>query len=289
MCLRSGWLKFLKLSIDRVLKNHPLNGVYYDWNVALYCSNGLHEGKNAGEVASGHWDIDELLDLMEWTRRRVGPNGLVIVHNTTTPMFALENFANHVVANEWGYGKWKDPGPDMHELPLEWSLVGARSRGVISYGQLDAKSSRRLHRLFALEALLGGVTPWPANAETFECFSLLKPLGDIEQYRFSDWQNQTVVLKGVRCASAIYSKPGMSYVILANLDEKPQEVGCIVRPSELPYPLTSINAAKLINPVPANEASLNTDRSADVDVGRLTSDGIRVNLPGDRAVLLQIR
>lgn len=112
MCLRSGWLDFLKLSIDRVLKNHQLDGVYYDWNVALYCCNGLHEGKADGSVAAGHWDIDELLDLMEWTRRRVGPRGLVIIHNTTTPMFVMENFADYVVANEWGYGKWWEPVPE---------------------------------------------------------------------------------------------------------------------------------------------------------------------------------
>jgi len=93
-----------------------------------------------------------------------------MVHNTTTPMFALENFADHVVANEWGYGKWKDPGPELTDLPLEWSLVGARSRGVISYGQLDAQSPPRLHRLFAWEALLSGVTPWPASTETCELF-----------------------------------------------------------------------------------------------------------------------
>ena len=43
MCLRSGWLDFLKFSIDRVLKNHPLDGVYFDWNVALLCCNPLHE------------------------------------------------------------------------------------------------------------------------------------------------------------------------------------------------------------------------------------------------------
>ena len=58
MCLRSGWLEFLKLSIDRVLKNHPLDGVYYDWNVALFCCNPLHEGKAAAEAAArgtGTW------------------------------------------------------------------------------------------------------------------------------------------------------------------------------------------------------------------------------------------
>ena len=168
MCLRSGWLEFLKSSIDRVLKNHPLDGVYYDWNVALLCCNPLHEANpDRAAPAQGHWDIDELLELMEWTRSRVGPDGLVIVHNTTTPMFATENFADYVVATEWGYRKWTDRAPDLQDLPLEWSLVGAVPRGVISYGVLDKNAPRRLHRLFALEALLGGVTPWPASEETF--------------------------------------------------------------------------------------------------------------------------
>ncbi|MCL4194726.1 MAG: hypothetical protein KJZ87_23510, partial [Thermoguttaceae bacterium] len=113
MCLRSGWSDFLKQSIDRVLTNHPLTGVYYDWNVALLCMNPLHEGSDRAATAKGHWDIDELLDLMEWTRRRVGPEGLVIIHNTTTPMFATENFADHVVATEWGYKKWTEGAPKL--------------------------------------------------------------------------------------------------------------------------------------------------------------------------------
>ncbi|HOW63779.1 MAG TPA: DUF6259 domain-containing protein [Candidatus Paceibacterota bacterium] len=289
MCLKSGWLDFLKRSIDRVLKNHPLNGVYYDWNVPLHCYNGLHGEKRIGEAASGHWDIDELLDLMEWTRRRVGPSGLVIVHNTTTPMFALENFSDHVVANEWGYGKWKEPGPDLRDLPLEWSLVGARSRGVISYGQLDAQSPRRLHRLFAMEALLAGVTPWPANAETLDLFSVLKPLGDIEAYRFLDWRNEAVILKGARCASAVYSKPGMSYIILANLEKTPQEIGCVVRPAKLPCPLSAIQAAVWHPHTLGNNAGSQKKELSSVEIARLTRDGIQVTIPGDGAVLLEIR
>ncbi len=103
--------------------------------------------------------MDELLDLMEWTRSRVGMDGLVIVHNTTTPMFAIENFADYVVATEWGYQKWTDRAPDLQDLPLESSLAGAIPRGVISYGVLDSNAPRRLHRLFAIEAFLNGVTP----------------------------------------------------------------------------------------------------------------------------------
>jgi len=289
MCLRSGWLEFLKSSIDRVLKRHPLDGVYYDWNVALYCANPVHEGKKPGEVAAGHWDIDELLDLMEWTRRRVGPQGLVIVHNTTTPMFSLENFANHVVANEWGYGRWKDTGPRLEDLPLEWSLVGARSRGVISYGQLNAESPARLHRLFALQALLSGVTPWPASPVTFELVKQLQPVGDFPAYRFADWRNQAVSLAGDRCATAIYSRPGEAYALLSNLQDHSLEVRCVVRPQHLPHPLPGITHAAIIRDA-ARAASGDLESGPrELDATALVGPGVPLTLAPDSLVLLRLR
>jgi len=280
MCLRSGWLEFLKHSIDRALTNHRLDGVYYDWNVALLCCNGLHEGK-PGAPGDGHWDIGELLNLMEWTRNRVGPKGLVIVHNTTTPMFATENFADYVVANEWGYGKWTEQGPELKELPLEWSLVGARSRGVISYGQLDSKSPRRLHRLFALEALLSGVTPWPASAETFDLYSGLKPIGNLETCRFADWRNQAVEVQGTRCAAAIYSRPREAFILVGNMDDKPQAVRCAVRPGQLPFPLASPIEASLLGG-PSNQSTV-------LDCSKLLSSAVEINVPADSAVLIRIK
>jgi len=289
MCLHSGWLESLKTNIDRVLTGHPLDGVYYDWNVALLCCNPRHEKLQAGQPASGHWDIDELLDLMEWTRHRVGPRGLVIIHNTTTPMFATENFANDIVANEWGYGKWSGQGPKLEELPLEWSLVGARSRGVISYGQLDAQAPRGLHRLFALEALLAGVTPWPASPETAELFPVLKPIGPLESCRFADWRNQAVTLRGARSGSAIYSRPDESWLVLGNLEESAREVQCLLRPDKLPYPLPSIISAALfsLGSIPTN----GSDQVAPLplDVRQLTGKGVSLTLPPNTAVLLRVR
>ncbi len=289
MCLRSGWLDALKASIDRVLTNHALDGVYYDWNVALLCCNPRHEGPQAVKSAAGHWDIDELLDLMEWTRQRVGPRGLVIIHNTTTPMFATENFADHIVANEWGYGKWSGQGPNLQDLPLEWSLVGARSRGVISYGQLDAKSPRRLHRLFALEALLAGVTLWPATPETFELFQVLKPIVALESCCFADWRNEAITLRGGRAGSAIYSQVGESWLVLGNLDESAQEVRCVLHPDKLPYPLPSVTRATLL---PSGNTSTNvSDKAASLalDAKQLAGDGVTLTIPPDSAVLLHVR
>jgi len=289
MCLRSGWLDFLKLSIDRVLKNHPLDGVYYDWNVALFCSNPLHEaGADRAAPAKGHWDIDELLDLMEWTRNRVGPDGLIIVHNTTTPMFVTENFADYVVATEWGYRKWTDRAPDLEDLPLEWSLAGALPRGVISYGVLDGKSPRRLHRLFAIEAFLGGVAPWPASPETFDLLPLLKPLGDIGSYRFADWRNQAVTLSHARCASAVYSRPGEAYLLLANLDQDPREVTCALDPEKLPHPLARpVAAARLTAAAPSDRRD--PPEASSLDVRQLIGEGLKVTIPGDDVIVIHVR
>jgi hypothetical protein len=288
MCLRSGWLDYLKLSIDRVLKNHPLSGVYYDWNVALLCMNPRHEAGGDGAAAKGHWDVDELLDLMEWTRKRVGPEGLVIIHNTTTPMFATENFADFVVATEWGYGKWTDGIPALRDLPLEWSLAGAVSRGVISYGMLDANAPRRLHRVFALEAFVGGVAPWPTSPETVALLPLLKPIGDFSAYRFADWRNEAVTLSDARCASAVYSRAEEAYLLLANLDESPREVTCVLHPEKLPQPLAHPpTAARLA----ASSASAEGQASGDgsLDVRQLLGDGLKVTVPGDGAIVIQVR
>lgn len=285
MCLHSGWLDYLKLSIDRVLTHHPLDGVYYDWNVALLCYNPRHEKPGSGSLAAGHWDIDELLNLMEWTRKRVGPQGLVIIHNTTTPMFATENFANDVVANEWGYGTWSGKGPIMRDLPLEWSLVGARPRGVISYGQLNAQSPRHLHRLFALEALLAGVTPWPASSEAFELFPILKPIGALENCRFADWRNQAVTLRGGRCASAIYSRLGESWLLIGNLEDTAQEVRCVLRPDKLPHPLSTIASATLM---PTGKP---VEKSAPIplDFRQLTGNGVALTIEPATAILIRVR
>ncbi len=289
MCLRSGWLDFLKFSIDRVLKHHRLDGVYYDWNVALLCYNPLHEGKHHGSAAAiGHWDIDELLELMEWTRNRVGPDGLVIVHNTAVPMFATENFADYVVACEWGYGKWTEGIPSLQDLPLEWSLAGARPRGVISYGVLDSKAPRRLHRVFALEAFLGGSTPWPASPETFELFSLLKPLGKIDSYRFADWRNRAVTLSDARCASAIYSRPGEAYLFLANLDQSPRQVTCTLHPAELPHPLAHLSTAAVVATSAAGSGNPDQANTQELDADRLIGKGLDIEIPGDGAIVIRV-
>lgn len=255
MCLRSGWLDYFKLCVDRVLKHYSFDGVYYDWNQPLYCNNALHVGKTSNGVSpgvgsyalspTGHWDVDELLELMEWTRERVGPTGLILVHNTMNPMLAVENFVNAVCTMEWGYGKVSSSMPKPQDLPLEWNMVGSRSRAVIEYGAVASNASAQVRQLFYLTALISGVATWPASDGVLEVFKLLKPLGDLSQYHFEDWRNTVVSMDNTDCYSAVYSRENEAWIVLANLGARTATVTCMVHRQRLGHPIAKIEFATL--------------------------------------------
>lgn len=249
MCLRSGWLEYLKQYIDTILSHHALDGVYFDWNAALYCHNPAHasppqssgsrrlsaermgaEGSGTqaaltlGAIAqspAGHWDVDELLHLMEWTRQRVGPEGLIIVHDTMTPCAATENFANHVVGMEWGYTRLSTAVPHPDDLPLEWNFMGARPRGVISRCCLTRDADESLFRQMTLRCLLTGTAPWPAEDRDLEMFSPLIQ-EDLHSYSFADWRTEALRINNPSVAGAIYHRTDAALVLLGNMSGIPQ-------------------------------------------------------------------
>jgi hypothetical protein len=291
MCLKSGWLDFLKLCVDRVLTNHRFDGIYYDWNIAMYCNNPLHVGNKAdarrderglaalAHSPTGHWDIEELIALVEWTRQRVGKEGLFILHNTLVPMFTTENFADRVVGMEFGYTRALTSMPKVADLPLEWSFAGARSRGVIVRGTVEDNAPERTFRLHALTGLMTQSMPWRANSHAIEFVRLLRLLGDIEQYKFEDWRNTAVSLNDADCLSAIYSREGESYILLANFGSGPKQVLCTLRPRNLAYPLATVRRAEVL---------LN-GRSSPIDAARLAGPGASIALPVESAILLRVQ
>ncbi len=291
MCFKSGWKDFFKSYVDTVLKHHPWDGVYYDWNLALYCDNPLHMGKKSNGVpgskglatyaysGTSHWDVDEFLEMVEWTRERVGPSGLVTLHNTGVAMLAAENFADYVCGMEWGSGKLIDGMPKPDQLPPEWNLAGARSRADIEYGTVDEKAPQRIHRLFHLTALMTGTAPWPASDEAASLFKILGVLGDIERFHFQDWRNRAVKLDQSDVLSAVYSRPREAYVLLANLQSESRKVNCAIDPQALKHPMASLVSAKLVDE--GNMVTLNA--------GRLAREGDTISLPGLGARLLHLQ
>ncbi len=93
MCLKSGWLEKRKATIKQILDNHAFKGIYFDWCTALECNNNRH-------FANHHWDIDEHIDLLKWTRELVGPDGEIYLHMTHVPLLVAENMATLLLTEE---------------------------------------------------------------------------------------------------------------------------------------------------------------------------------------------
>lgn len=295
MCLKSGWLDLLKTQIDGMINNYKFDGMYYDWCLGVFCNNPIHisngtskDSKDKGLGVLGifpysHWDIDELIELVEWTRQRVGPNGLIVIHNTGVPMFTLENFANHMLTLEWGYGQVLSSFPHISELPLEWNFAGARSRGIIPVSVVNQKAPKRLNQLMALSALMTSVTieDWAdlgCEPEELKPFKILKLLGDFKEYRFEDWRNKATILSDDTCVSAIYSKPDEAYIMLANFTSESKKIICKINLKNLPYPLFSISKGTIII----------KDKTISLNINKLTGSGEDITIPADSVVLLHV-
>jgi hypothetical protein len=196
-------------------------------------------------------------------------------------MFSTENFANSVVGMEFTYGQLSVSMPKPKELPLEWNFAGARSRAVIGYGTIDSHAPRRLYRDYALTALLTSVAPWPATDEYIDLGKILKPLGDLEQYQFEDWRSAAVKLDDAAdCRSAVYSRAGEAWILVANLGPETVKVRCRISPANLPCPLPSVTKAVTLT---------RTGGTLSLNAGTLTSSGEVVSIPADDVVLLHLQ
>jgi hypothetical protein len=195
-----------------------------------------------------------------------------------TPMFAVENFADFVVGMEWGYGPVLDGVPEPEDLPLEWNFAGARSRADIEYGSIDAAASPRTRRLFYLTTLMTGTAPWPASNEAAELFQILKPVGSPERYQFQDWRNRAVRLGEDDFLSAVYSRPGEAYILLANFQPKARESLCRIDPRAFPNPMASVRSAALVD----------KQKATPINLKNLMGRGERILLPADGVRLLHL-
>ena len=97
MCLKTGWAEKRHATIDQTLSGHRFNGIYFDWCTGSECVNPAHG--NGGR----HWDNDALQELLEWSRRRVSPDGEVYLHLTHTPNLKAENLGTLLLTEECPY------------------------------------------------------------------------------------------------------------------------------------------------------------------------------------------
>ena len=291
MCLRSGWMDFFKRYVETVLEHHPLDGIYYDWNQAIFCNNPAHAGgavpgpgadnneklfADLSDSRVAHWDMDELIELMEWTRRRVGPDGMVIIHNTMNPCMAAENFADYVIGMEWGSGQLLDGVPDLEELPFEWSFVGARTRGVITGGCVAKDAPGTVYRRRNLQCLLTGVYPWRSSDLDLEMLGPLARL-DMRRYRFLDWRSGAVECGHPAVRGAVYDGGESAVVVLANFAGT--VAAAHIRLSRKALALTEAQVYRT--------EDLASGQSGSATAERLFETGLEIDVPACSAVLLR--
>ena len=210
MCLKSGWLKFRKKSIDLVLSKHDFDGVYYDWTCSLYCNNPLHlNGKK-------HIDMEEFLDLIFWTRKRVGPDGLIFLHLSGVPMMVVENVADFVFTHE----EFNHLLPMPFDFCPEVYFAGICEHQIVSS---RAANTPEKWRRFVLSCFLEGLwvcPPMNANPDDI-ILELMKKLTsyNISNYSFLPSTKKPAEIDGFDIFSSLYWKKGKAIIFIANLSD----------------------------------------------------------------------
>ena len=135
-----------------------------------------------------------------------------------------------------------------------------------------------MYQLHAITTLMTSVAPWPASEEAMSLYKILKPLGDIEQYKFEDGRNQAVKLDDRDCLTAVYSKAGETYVLLANTQPQAKKVRLRIEAKKLPVPLAAVGSAEIVG-----------KGAAALQAGNLAGAGEEIAIPADDVVLIKIK
>jgi hypothetical protein len=212
MCLESGWLDRRKQDVDTILSDLPWDGLYFDWAKSLPCR---HAGHLRGDY---HCDTDGYLDFLFFSRRRVGPQGLLFVHLSGYPCMVAENLSDLVRLND-DLGRFV---PEPGALPLDCDFVPITPRQMrqlhpgLRAGSVDA---RRL----LMAGLLQGCPPsayTPFGAADF-CREALAEMGlfageDLSGFRLARATDRAVDTGCANVHGAIWYRRGRAMVYLGN-------------------------------------------------------------------------
>ncbi|MDD2708295.1 MAG: hypothetical protein PHV34_09820 [Verrucomicrobiae bacterium] len=217
MCLKSGWVDYMKDYIATVLGKHAFDGAYFDGFNNIYCSNRRH-------APYLHTETDEMLDLVGETRKLIGSNGIIVVHQTAAPRIAMENMCDVVVMGENAayYPNYHHglPGLDGYESHLEF--MGVIPRSVCAYTMIPPNAPFSETQKVLLHALLNGFGFYWFGYENWR-----KATRDLHQYpiqnmRFYSHRESPVETDRTEIKSAAYVSTPMACVILANFSNRRQ-------------------------------------------------------------------
>ena len=214
MCMESGWLKFRKRACDIMLDDLAWDGLYFDWCSPHACTHPDHL------PGAYHTDTDAYLDFLFYARKRVGPDGILLLHLSGLPYIVAENMADLALIYEDTQGVVPLPGEfpaqcDFFPIGPRHLVMNARdpvaTRKIIMSGQLQGHPT-------ITQMPPRGRRPFPrAVLEEMETFGR----EDLSRYRFKRASDKPVQTGRETVYASLHYARGRALVYLGNLSDKP--------------------------------------------------------------------
>lgn len=156
VCLHSGFAGFLRGYIEQVLREFDFDGVYFDGVHPFYCEHG----------GTAHYTVTEMLELMEWTRRLIGDEKYLVIHQTGAPWIAAENLSDLsvIMENVCGFPNFEACIPDLDSFDPAVEYSDHICHAVCPYAVLGNHPDYETQsRLLIARCLLRGVTFYPTS------------------------------------------------------------------------------------------------------------------------------
>ena len=215
MCMESDWLAFRKRACDVMLDDLPWDGLYFDWCSPHAC---MHPDHLPGAY---HTDTDGFLDFLFYARRRVGPDGILLLHLSGLPYVVAENLADLALIYEDTQGVVPLPG----DFPSQCDFFPVAPRHLVMNIGNDPVNTRK----FIMGGMLQGhpaITQMPARRGRSFPAAVLEEMElfgreDLSRYRFRRASERPVETDKPTVYASLHHARGRALVYLGNFSGKP--------------------------------------------------------------------
>jgi len=229
LCPDSSWKKYLLKQLKMIFSKHKFDGVYFDWTTNVPCFNLSHaEGYHSG--------IDGIYEIMENSRKIIGPNGILINHVQGQAMDIIAmNFADQIVTLE---EKQSHDVYNVEDMPASIRFMNSGSVGIVPnilYPKETDRDPRFRLRQGISRLILLGVFPysyvrwenkWGYNSlkearedprGIYALFDAFKSV-DLSEYSFKDCFNSPVKTSVDSVRGAVFWNKKQAIIVLSNTE-----------------------------------------------------------------------
>ena len=223
-CIESGFSDFLKTYIKKIIKTYNFDGAYFDGPTPAWCGNTKH-------AEHPHTSTDGMIDLIEYTRKLVGDNGIIVAHQTMSPLIAIENLVNIsvIMENVNGFPIFYKGVPELDCFTMHCSFVNVTHKAVCGYTAIPGKCPENEIKKLVARCIVKGLSFKGKSYDPFKDYEYWKHLSrylkklDLSGYRFEDHSKKMIVSSNPAVCGALFHSADSIVAILANTESAKKE------------------------------------------------------------------